>query len=234
MHKMMLGFGLALLLPVQAFAQGGMPGGMGGGMDGSGGMGRGGMRGGEASMIEPSRSNRPPQMKPIGRDRLDRMVEAMVQSADVDRDGIVTVDEIRSVLAARRDTAIRARFDRIDTNRNKLIEPQEFIAWQTALGSVAMSERQSLGDGGGPIAEALFPPDSDKAEDRILRRLVEPLSVTLVTNANSNYDKGASLAELLVIERQKFDAADANKDGFIVAEELFAIEPKGPGERGPR
>ncbi len=250
MRKIMLGLGAALLLPLQAsnpaFAQSGMPGGMdSGGMGGMGGMGSGSMGGGgmgrggrpgggsEGNDGPPGRGgNRPPEMKPINRDRLDKMVEAMAQSADTDRDGFVTLDELRAVLTARRDATIRARFDKIDTNRNKLIDPAEFIAWQTTLGSAAMSEEQALGSEGGPIAESLSPPASDNHEDRLVRRLIEPLSATVITAANVNYDKGASLPELLAYERQKFDALDINKDGFLANEELRAAEPK--GERGPR
>jgi Ca2+-binding EF-hand superfamily protein len=238
MRKIMLGMGLALLLPVQAFGQSGMPGGMDGGMGSGGmggGMGRGGGRnGGDESPPEGGRGNRPPVVKPISRERLDKLVEAMFQSADVDRDGIVTVDELRAVLAAKRDATIRARFEKIDTNHNKLIEPQEFIAWQTGLGSAATSERESLGADGGPIPESLPPPLTGKQDDMIVRRLIEPLSATVIVSANTNYDKGASLPELLAYERQKFDAADTNKDGFLTEEELHAAEPRGPGGRGPR
>ncbi|MET0137772.1 MAG: calcium-binding protein, partial [Sphingobium sp.] len=146
----------------------------------------------------------------------------------------VTLDELRGVLIARRDAIIRARFDRIDTSRNKLIEPAEFIAWQAALGSAAASDRQSMGQDNGPISESLSPTLGDDQEDRLLKRVIEPLSATLITNANSNYDRGLSLDELLAYERQKFDALDTNKDGFIVMEELHAQKP-GEGEgNGPR
>lgn len=242
MRKIMVGLGLALLIPMQAIAQGGMSGGGMGGMGSGGmggGMGRGGMGhgggmhgGGEGGEMGQGRGgNRLPEIKPISRDRLDKQVEAMFQSADSDRDGIVTLDELRAVLSARRDAIIRARFDRVDTNHNKLIEPQEFIAWQTALGSAASAEEQAEG---GPIAESLSPPASDKAEDRMIRRLIEPLSATAIVNANSNYDKGVSLPELLAYERQKFDTLDTNKDGFLAMEELRAAQPRGPGERGQR
>ncbi len=251
MRKIISALGLALLLPTLAplpvLAQDGM-GGMGGGMGGmgSGGMGGGGMggggmgrgggrRGGEEGEAGPARgANRPPEMKPINRDRLDKMVTAMFQLADSDRDGIVTLDELRAVLAARRDAAIRTRFERIDTNHNKLIDPQEFIAWQTSLGSAAISEEQAMGNDGGPIAESLSPPASDNHEDRIVLRLIEPLSATVITSANVNYDKGASLPELIAYEHQKFDALDTNKDGFLVGEELRAAEPRGEGGRGRR
>ncbi|MCE7797623.1 calcium-binding protein [Sphingobium sufflavum] len=237
MRNILYGLGLALLLPLSAHAQSGRPSDMGGSMDGErmggmGGRGRGGgIPGGEDGMGPGRGGNHPAEMKPIKRERLDQMVEAMAASADTDRDGIVTLDELRAVLAARRDATIRARFEKIDTNHNKLIEPQEFLAWQSSLGSAAMSDRQALGDEGGPIAESLPPPDIDKTEDRILRRLIEPLSATVIVNANSNYDKGASLSELIAYERQKFDALDGNKDGFLVAEELHSLEPK--GARGP-
>jgi hypothetical protein len=236
--------GLALIVPAQLVAQTGMGG--TGGMDGSrgglghGGMG-GGMAGGDPGDMEGGSARGPmrrPDVKPLRRDRLDKPVAAMFQQADVDRDGLVTLDELRGVLTARRDAIIRARFDRIDTSRNKLIEPAEFIAWQAALGSAAASDRQAMGQDNGPISESLSPTLGDDQEDRLLRRVIEPLSATLITNANSNYDRGLSLDELLAYERQKFDALDSNKDGFIVIEELHLQKPgdgNGPrdGMRGP-
>lgn len=234
-------FGMALLvLSTPALAQ--MGGGMGGGMGGMGGGGMGGMgghrggMGGEGEGGPPMGGGRPrmTEMKPLKREKLDKPVQSMFEAADSNRDGIVTLDELKAVLVARRDAIIRARFDKIDTNHDKLIQPAEFIAWQSGLGSVAASDEEAMGDHGGPVPESIAPVVEDNAEGRILKRLIDPLSATVVVNANSNYDKGMSLDELLTYERKRFDDADTDKDGELSADEMHALMPRGRGGmRGP-
>jgi Ca2+-binding EF-hand superfamily protein len=240
MRKTITGMAL-LLLSTPALAQmggggmggGGMGGGPGGGMGGDegGGMGRhhGGMGGGEMGGGPGGGRPHAPEMKPIKREKLDKPVKSMFDAADSNHDGMVTLDELEAVLVARRDAIIRARFDRIDTNHDKLISPQEFIAWQTSLGSVASSDEEVIGDHGGPVAESIAPVVENTMEGRMLKRLIEPLSATVFTNANTNYDRGITLDELLTYERKRFDDADTNKDGELSAEELRALMPKGRG-----
>jgi len=247
MKSLLLGIAL-LTLSTAAPAQYGMPGGMGGGDMGGGGMGGmgGGGMGGEGmegggrhggrmggamggGMMRPG----PIAMKPIKREKLDKPVTEMFRVADTDRDGFVTLAELQAVLAARRDTIIRARFDRIDTNHNKSIEPQEFITWQAGLGSAASSESEAMGDNG-PVPESIAPDLGKGDEDRALRLLIEPLNAVVIANANVNYDRGVSLDELLAYERKRFDAADADKDGWLTPEELRSLSPRGRGGFGRR
>ncbi|HEX7871815.1 MAG TPA: EF-hand domain-containing protein [Sphingobium sp.] len=241
MRKTILGMAL-LLLSSTAFAQmgggmggmGGMDGDSGGGMGGMGGR-RGGMGGGMGGEGGPPGGGGRPRMaetKPIKRAKLDKPVQGMFAAADSNRDGIVTLDELKAVLLARRDAAIRTRFEKIDTNRDKLIDEKEFIAWQSALGSIAASDDEAMGDRGGPVAEAIAPVLDDDAEGFVLRRLIDPLGATVIASANSNYDKGLSLDELLTYERKRFDDADVDKDGELGVEEIRALMPRGRG-RGP-
>ncbi|MDF7775269.1 EF-hand domain-containing protein [Sphingomonas sp. AOB5] len=169
-------------------------------------------------------------MKPIARDRFDRAVTAMFRSADTNRDGFVTIEEVRTILDARRDTLIRARFDRIDVNKSGSIEADEFFAWQRGFGSGVLSEARASGIDK-PLPDCIQPRFDDDREDLILARLVEPLSVTMIANANTDFDIGVSLEELLAYERRHFDEADADKDGALSMEELRG--PEGPGRRGP-
>lgn len=229
-----------LALPSVAIAQGGMGGGMGsGGMGMPGEGGGGGRHGGgkPGGMGEggrgPGGGRGPAQMKPISREKLDKPVEAMFRAADANQDGIVELAELRSVLNAKREAIIRDRFKKIDANGDKLIDEKEFISWQQLLGSVAASETQSGGPAYGIVAESLPPPLGNSEDDRALRFIVEPLSVDVLVSANVNYDKGVTLAELLAYERQRFDAADTDKDGKLSGEELRKLEPDG-GRRGPR
>lgn len=212
--------GLALMaIPAAAVAQGGMGGMGGGGMGGPGGGGPGGSPGAGRP------GGAPREAKPVKRARFDKAVSAMFAAADTNRDGQVTLAELRAVLEAKRDEAIRARFGKIDTDRNRQISFDEFAAWQRALGSAVMAD----GSGVGPVAETLPPPLGDDSDDRILERLVEPLSATLIAGADADYNGGVSLDEVLAHERKRFDAADTDKDGALSAEEQRALMPRGRG-----
>lgn len=217
---------LAMALSLPALAQG-MPGGMDGGM-GGGGMGDmgggGGPPGGGGGRM---RGPQPP--KPIKRERFDRIVTAMFRTADTNRDGTVTLDELHALVETRRAAIIRDRFVAVDTDRNGAISLAEFTAWQVRMGSAAASDDTATGDRSGPIAEAVMPEVGDEREDRLLAALIEPLSGTVIARANTNYDAGVSLEELLAYEGKLFDAADTDHDGYLSMEEL---RPRGKdGER---
>nr|WP_311266857.1 EF-hand domain-containing protein [Sphingobium sp. WCS2017Hpa-17] len=213
--------------------------GIGGSGMGGGAMGGGGMGGPPGGGDGPpgggqGRPAKPREMKPIKRAQLDKVVTAMFQQADSNRDGIVTIDELRLVVQARRDQIIRTRFAAIDSDRNGAISLTEFQTWQTSMGSVALSEAGALGDQGGPVAEAILPQLGDDPEDRVLARLIEPLNATVIAQANSNYDAGLSLEELLAFQRARFDAADADHDGLLSADEMRSLMPRrGPGGPPP-
>lgn len=176
-------------------------------------------------------------MKPLQRKSFDKVAAAMFQTADVNHDGFVTIDELRSIIAARRDTAIKARFEKVDVNRNGTIDRDEFFAWQRQMGSAALTDDQA-GAGDAPVAETIAPVLRDNEDVELLARLIEPISPKLVAYANTNYDTGMSLEELLAEERKKFDAIDADKNGEISMEEMRAFtrsegRPDG-GDRSPR
>lgn len=242
MKILLIGLAAATLATTAATAQSGMPGDMGGSMGGMGGGAGGagpGSMGRMGSSMTPDSYRRMEGMKPIRRDKMDKPVTEMFRAADTDRDGIVTLEELQGVLARQRDEIIRTRFDRIDANRDHMIDLQEFIGWQTRLGTVASSEQAAMGDNG-PIPESLPPVLGKDEEDHALRRLIEPLNATVIASANSNYDKGVSLQELLAYEYKRFDAADVDKDGWLTSEELRVAGPRGregfgrggPGARG--
>lgn len=226
MRKISLGMLPLLLLcstPVLAQGMGGGMEGMGGGGMGGGGMGHGHRGGGMGEGGGEMRRPNPP--KPISRERFDKVVAAMFREADVNRDGMVTLEELRGIIEARRDTIIRARFDKVDSNHNGMISQEEFFAWQRQMGSVASSDTGGMGEHEGPVAEVIMPQPGNDPADRALTALIEPLSVTLVTQANSNYDAGLSLEELLAYEGKRFDAADTNHDGWLTIDEIRAASP---------
>lgn len=211
-------------------AQGAMGGGDMAGTGGMGGMGGGGMQGGgpPPGMDGP----RPPrQPKPIGRDRVDKLVTGMFRQADGNRDGMVTADELRTLFEARRGAIIRARFEKIDANHNGAIALDEFSIWQTQMGTLASSEGAAMGKHDGPVAETITPDLGDDPAGAGLAMLIEPLSVSVISQANANYDAGLSLDELLAYEGKRFDAADANHDGWLTMDEMRP--PRGRGQ-GPQ
>jgi hypothetical protein len=214
MQKFSLTF-LALLLSGPALAQGGMGGGPpGGGPPGGGAGGPPGMR----------RMPAPP--KPIKRGQIDKIVTEIFQTADGNRDGIVTIDELRAVIAQRRDAVIRKRFAAIDTNRNASVELAEFITWQMSMGSLADSDTQAGARDLALIPETITPEIRDRDNAHMLGLLIEPLNSVTIANANSNYDNGVSLTELLTYQRKRFDAADKDGDGELSAFEQRGLEPE--------
>lgn len=223
MRKILVGVA-TLLLAGQVMAQGGPS---GGGPPG------GGPPGGRPPGGRPP--GRPPEMKPVKREKLDKVVTGMFRAADTDRDGLVTVDELRTIFSVRRDMLIRARFEKIDTNRDSNISLPEFLAWQQQMGTAALSEDQPVAFRGGAASEAIQP-DLDDRDGNFLAMLIEPLSTITVVNANTNYDRGMSLDELLVYERKRFDGADLNADGELAMDELREMarrrEGQGPGSMG--
>jgi Ca2+-binding EF-hand superfamily protein len=228
MRPFLLGLAI-LMLPASALAQEGFPGeGGGGGREGEM---RGGQRGGgdgERGMGRPG--GRPAEAKPVSREKMVKPVEEMFQAADTNKDGFVTLDELRAVLDSKRDATIRERFKKIDTNGDKVIDEKEFVAWQAAMGTVAVSDVEARGAGFGIVQESLSPSWKDGRDDQILRAIIEPLSATVLVNANTNYDKGVTLEELLAYEYKRFDSADLDKDGQLYPQELRSLRPDG----GPR
>lgn len=221
---------MTLSPPALAQGMGGMDGGMGGGGMG-GGMG-GDMGGGDMDGGGPpgggARAPQPP--KPIKRARFDKIVTDMFRAADTNRDGTVTLDELHAMVEARRAVIIKDRFTAIDTDRNGAISMAEFSAWQGKMGSAAASDDAATGDRGGPIAEAVMP---EVGDERALAQLIEPLSGTVIARANTNYDAGVSLEELLAYEGKLFDAADTDHDGYLSMEELRPKGKDGERMRGP-
>jgi Ca2+-binding EF-hand superfamily protein len=218
-------------------------GGGGGGMGGMGGMGGGGMGGHGASgpsEVEPDTSpdngigthDRPHEMKPISREQFDKVVTQMFGQADLNRDGMVTLAELQSVIDARRDVVIRARFKDMDGNHDGHIDVDEFIAWQRKQGSVAASDCSVYAGHIELVPETLGPALGDSERDEALAIAVEPLSATLITKANVHYNRGVTLDDVLAYENARFDAADTNHDGFLVQPEISALRHSADHRRG--
>ena len=225
---------LALVPAVPAAAQ--MGGGMGGGGMGGGGMSMGGAPP-EAAPDDSERareigsSDRGPQTRPLAQEAFDKAVREMFASADTNRDGMVTLDELRAVVAGQRDAIIRDRFREIDTNHDGRIDEGEFIAWQQALGAAAGSDCASSAGAAELVPESLGPRLGNSDKERALAVAIVPLSATVITAANVHYRAGITIDDLLAYEDAHFAAADTNHDGFLEGSELAALRPH--GHRGP-
>lgn len=219
----------ACLIAGPALAQG--MGGMGGGMRG-GGTGGGPGGGVDHGPDMPVGPRGPHDMKPISRKAFDAAVISMFRAADANHDGTVTLAEFNEVVTARRDAIIRNRFKSIDTNHNGQIDENEFIAWQRAMGSTALSDSAAT-QYAEIIPNSIAPELGDGERDEALAIAVEPLNAVVIAAANTNYDAGMSLEELLAYEHARFDKADTDKDGTLSREEIDAMIPR-RGGRPPR
>jgi hypothetical protein len=82
------------------------------------------------------------------------------------------------------------------------------------------------------VVDELAPESGDDAPDQIAAAVIEPLNATVLAVANSNYDAGVSLAELLTYEGKRFAKTDANADGWLTMDELRPARPGSGGRNG--
>lgn len=215
----------AILLTPPAIAQ--YPGGGGGGYPGSGGGGRHGGEGGDPSEGGSALTRRDPEraMRPIPRDVFDAQVRAAFEEADLNHDGVVTLDEIRAAREARREAMINARFAEVDTNHDGSISHDEFMAWQKHMGDPEMAHGErpegpppELGDAG---PRGIIDRRGHGVRGAgVLGFLIAPITANLVVDADSNHDGALSLAEDLAYQDAIFARADSNHDGFLDEGEL--------------
>jgi Ca2+-binding EF-hand superfamily protein len=206
---------LSAPLSAQSGPAGGMP---------PGGMPPGGM--------PPGRPPRPP--KPLAVKALLEVVDDQHRTADVDRDGFLTLAEVRGQIGAAAALAVRRRFDAVDRDGSGSIDLAEFTGWQSAMGGRALSDRAATGMREEMVPETL-PFDPGSGENAIiLRMLIEPVGATTIANADANYDGRVDRAELQAYQRRKFDRFDANRDGALDFTELPRPAPGDlPGEPMP-
>jgi len=203
-----LGAALALLAAMPAWAQDT-------GQDGQKGMGE------PADGFEHLTRGEPRQSigEALRRSKFDDAVGKMVAAADSNRDEVITLEEFRAVIGANKDAAIRDRFAGVDANHDRSVSYAEFEQWQRGLGSVALSDEAAAAASAARVAEDIRPGRVNGPGGTVAVRLIEPLNATMLAAANTNYDAGASLAEILVYEGKRFEAADLNKDGWVTEDE---------------
>jgi len=149
----------------------------------------------------------------------------MFASGDSDRNGLLTLAELRAAIEARKDAAIRSRFAGVDADRNQAVSFAEFNQWQRSLGSVVLSEEGAAAASNTVVSEDIRPEPVRGRGGLVLARLVAPLNATMLVAANADHDGGASLAEVAAYEGKRFEAADANSDGWVTDDELRQAAP---------
>ena len=178
--------------------------------------------------------DRKPEFKapdPIARKDFDKAVEKLFRIADTDHDGTATLAEFNAAIEARKSHLISERFAQVDSNGDHTISYAEFAAWQNGMGSVALSESAAGGvDVDAMISGKIAVVLGNSENDELLKRLVAPIGAVELTAANTNYDGGVSLEELLAWEGKRFDAADTNADGWLTITESEAFLKEGPGQ----
>jgi hypothetical protein len=210
------GGALALLAPVPAWSQDN-------GQDGQQGMGTPVDGFEHLTAGEPRRG----PGEAIRRSKFDDAVEKMFASADTDRNGTVTLTELRAVIEARKDAAIRGRFASIDADRNQAVSFAEFNQWQRGLGSVVLSDEGAAAASNTLVSEDIRPAPERGPGGQVLARLVAPLNATMLVAANADHDGGASLAEVAAYQGKRFEAADSNHDNWVTEQELQQAAPGG-------
>jgi Ca2+-binding EF-hand superfamily protein len=218
------------LLAVPAFAQFG-----GGGMGGMGGMGghrHGG--GGEGGGYRGQRGGRRRQaatLKPVKRSDFDAKVKQDFAAADLDHNGLVTLQEVHAARDAMLTKLFDERFSRVDANHDGVISHDEFVAWQRQMGSPdsadeAMTEENDRDVDSAKDAAGGRGRLGGRDGDGISRLILAPVDANLIVNADQNHDLALSLAEDLAYQDKQFDAADSDHDGTLSADELRALRQK--------
>lgn len=202
-----LGLSALLLCPAAGFAQQ-MP--QGGPPPQAGGAPRGPGQG----------NSREARLPKVRLDDIKKASRTMFATADLDRDGTVTLEELQAIMDRRRDALLAERFARLDSDGNRVIDYTEFVTWQHSLGARATGEFGSRAFEMDRVPDAVEIPAGRGDKERILGMLLTPISRASVVEANVDYDAGVDLAEFIGFERRKFDAADEDANGILEEAEL--------------
>ncbi|MEO1045502.1 MAG: EF-hand domain-containing protein [Pseudomonadota bacterium] len=166
----------------------------------------------------PRRAPNPP--KPLALEKVEKLIERQHREADQDRNGYLTVEEVRGQINAMAEAIVRERFGRIDTDGNSAVSYAEFAAWQRSMGANALDDRAAASVSQAMVPNSLPFKITDRKYPRALRLLVPPLNVTMLSQADSNYDGQISVEELKVVQTKRFRELDENSDGFLILTEL--------------
>lgn len=168
---------------------------------------------------------------PLSLDKVEKLIEQQHREADQSRDGYLTVAELRSQIEMVAETIVRERFGTIDKDQNSVISYAEFSAWQRSMGSQALDDTAATGRDQALVPNSLPFEINDRRFGRELRLLVRPLNVTMLVQADSNYDGQVSVEELKAVQTRRFKELDTNSDDYLVSTELPSRSEIRPDDR---
>lgn len=138
---------------------------------------------------------------------------------DADNDGIVSKDEFRSHMRARKDERKEKSFARMDTNGNGSIERDEFLAHKKARAERKFTRMDK--DANGSVSKEEYASCKKRKYDKkgMLKRI------------DTNGDGQVTRDESLSAWTKWFKYIDANNDQVVTADEVKAYGNKLHGKR---
>lgn len=153
---------------------------------------------------------RPDRNAPVSRADVESRVKTAFERLDANRDGYVTREEGQSVRKEARADRREGLFARLDTDRNGAISREEFDAPRTQA-----AER------------------GERRGNRAMRGKGRHGGI-LLGRADADKDGRVSLAEAIARPLERFDRADANRDGTLTPEERKAAREAFRAQRQQR
>jgi hypothetical protein len=142
----------------------------------------------------------------ITRQQVIARTDAMFARLDANRDGRVTRDEARAQGERRREEMRQHMFDRIDANHDGNINREEFAAAHERRGARGLHRRMGPGPGGPEGPGGPGGPGGRRG----------------MHGGGMFGAEGATLEQMRARALERFDRADANRDGTLTATERQA------------
>ncbi|MEO8724002.1 MAG: calcium-binding protein [Sphingobium sp.] len=165
------------------------------------------------------------QDKPIKRADVSAMVKEKFAKADANKDGVITIDEMKSARDAKASEWRVHRFDKIDGNKDGMISRAEFDAAHMGGDGPGhdMADKPDH-DGDGPGMEM----DHGGMGHRpgMGRGMGGKMGAMFFARADSNHDGKLTLAEANSAALMIFDKVDTNKDAVVTPAEKQAFHEK--------
>jgi len=133
---------------------------------------------------------------------------------DGDADGILSKDEFRSYMRARKDERKKKKFARMDTNNNGSVERDEYLAHKQAKAERKYARMDK--DGNGSVSKEEFA--SCKKRKHHKKRMFKRM--------DKNGDEKITQKESLTAWSNWFKRIDANKDQIVTTDEVKAFRNK--------
>lgn len=150
------------------------------------------------------------------RAQMEAMVKQRFAEVDANKDGVVTMDEVKARTEARRMARMDAHFKAMDGNSDDSISRDEFFAGHKAgAGAMAMHD-----DDDDDADDADSPqPMGGHGHGHGMKGAGMKMADRLFDTADTNNDGKITLAEATKNALARFDKMDSNKNGTVTAGE---------------